>query len=289
MSPSMVEPVIAEVSAGAASSGLAEGVTMRPRPDSLVQSYVRSADKTTTLLLDQDAWTLITPGGLSREPLDASPALHLSRLDVGRLARGARVRVVIADFWLRHLVIEWPKGVSSQAECAAYLGLRFREVHGVSAPEWQFALDRDSVAPRVLACAVPAALVSAVQVWVRQHPIHLVGLSSDFVTQYNEFLPRFREPKGALGALAVVRGTRLMLGLWRDAQWLAVRSLPTSEEEVGATVARALEAWSLAHPHPDAGKRPPVGVLYGVGTVGLSGVEAALPSAWKIERCGGAA
>ncbi len=284
MSRSMVEPRIA----GRTRDATGDVGAPAPRPDTMVQAYARAKDKEVTLLLDAEAWVLVAPGRVIRQPLDASPAVHLSQLDASSLARGAGIRVVFGDGWLRHLVVEWPAGVSSRAECEAYLGLRFREVHGIASPEWQFALDCDSVTRRVLACAVPVALVSAVQAFVRQHRLRLVGMSGDFVTQYNHLHRRFKEPKGVLGALAIARGARLMLGLWRDGQWLAIRSLPISDGEVGVTVARALEAWSFAHASGAPPKGVPAGVLYGVGTVGASGVESALPSAWKIERCGGA-
>lgn len=231
------------------------------------------------LRLGADAWLLATPAGTRRQPLDGAPALQLERLEAEPAGRGARLRVVLGDGWLRYLVLHWPRGVRSGAERRAYAAHRFREVHGVAEPEWSLAVDRDAAVFPALGCAVPAVLVGALQAFAEQRGLKLESVTGDFVACFNERRSGFREPPGGFGALAVAREGRITVGLWRDGAWRTLRSQPLGSNEAWE-VLRMLETWSL-QAVDDPAEELPVGVLY------AAGFEASAPAGWRVEQRGG--
>lgn len=242
------------------------------------------------LRLDADAWVLASPAGVRRQPLDGAPALQLEHFEFdAAAARARRLQVVIGDGWLRYLVARWPQRLRRADERRAWLAHRFRAVHGVADPEWMIATDRDAVGFPVLACAVPAALIAAVQAFADRRRLRLDGVAGDFIVCFNRHQSSFGEPAGSFGALALAREGRVTVGLWRDAAWLALRSQPLGEDGAGLVV-RTLEGWCAAHAAESEAAaatgatrqgQSPAGVLYAVG------FEASAPAGWRVERRGG--
>ena len=127
-------------------------------------------------------------------------------------------------------------------ERAAFLAHRFAEVHGVGAPEWVVQADRDAYDLPALGCAVPAAVIAAVQGFAARHGYALAGIEADFVATYNRLRARFRDADGEPAALAVLHDGRLTVGLWRSGAWRGVRSQSVRDD--GASALRLmLEAW----------------------------------------------
>lgn len=268
MSRSMVEPRIGSAAQGHETGG-----------GDLAQAYAHQTEKDPLLLLDADAWVMITPDELRRQTLDGAPAVQLENLQTGRLRNNARVSVVLHDVWLRHLVVYWPQGVSSRAERAAFLAHRFREVHGVGAPEWALAVDRNSVGQTALASAVPAALVSAIQGFVRSRNMRLDGVVGDFAACFNRWQSSFNEPRDVFGALVVARNGRVTAGLWRDGDWQALRGQPVTDD-ASATVRTMLGSWTLGGAIGQAAQATPLGELHSVG------LDIGSPPGWRVTRCG---
>ncbi len=224
------------------------------------------------LRLDAEAWVLSGPAGRLEQVHGGVPAAALgelqAQLPVAR--RGARLRVVLGDAWLRYLVLTWPPGVRRGGERRAYLIHRFREVHQVAAPDWVLSVDRDVVNFPALACAVPAALLAAVQDFAGAARLRLAGVSGDFVDCFNRAQGRFDEAPGSPAALALRRGQRLTVGLWRDGAWRAVRSRVAGEAAAAAELGYLLGDDGAA---PARGSE--AGVLYTVGAVD------AAPPGWR--------
>lgn len=235
----------------------------------------------TLLRLEREAWVLQEPGGQVRWALDgAAPAAALERLQPAGGLRGRRLRVRLADAWLRYLVVRWPQGVRSAAERAAFLAHRFAEVHGIASPDWVLAADRDAHDLPALACAAPAPVVAAVQGFAARHGCVLDGISGEFITAYNTLRRRFDEADGARAALALLRDGRLTVGMWAGGAWAGVRSQAVRDD--GAAALRLmLEAW-MRDAAPDArptaqgaARAQPGGVVYAAGFAGE------LPAAWR--------
>ena len=178
------------------------------------------------LLIDTDAICLGNNGAARRVEFNGMPEAGLAALtgeSAGMIRRGARWHVLLADALVRYLVIHWPAGLRGRAEREAFVAHRFREVHGVVAPEWQIAIECSAADLPVLACAAPAVLVDAVGAWAQRNRQRVVGITGEFIGAYNRARSRLAYP---LGALALQRGGRVTVGLWRDAAWQALRSQP---------------------------------------------------------------
>ena len=255
----------------------------------------------TLLRLERDAWVLDGPDGTRRCALEGgAPAAALDALQPPAPGRGRALRVRVADAWLRYLVVNWPQGLRTAGERAAFLAHRFGEVHGVGAPEWVVQADRDAHDLPALGCAAPAAVIAAVQGFAARHGYTLAGIEGGFIATYNRLRARFREPDGEPAALAVLHDGRLTVGLWRSGAWRGVRSQPVRDD--GATALRLmLEAWGreadLVHAsaaNPDA--RPALagavqagkmqsansqaGGMRG-GVLHAAGYEGAVPEGWR--------
>lgn len=228
----------------------------------------RSAER--LLRLEPDAWLLCDADGERRQPHGGDPAAVLPALGAS-LRGGARLKVVLGDGWLRYLVLRWPAGVRTAEERQAFMLHRFRTVHDIAAPDWAFAADRDAVRFPSLACAAPAALITAINMLGRAPGVRLGEVVGDFVDRYNRLQRSFDEAAGTLGALAILDGERLTAGVWRDGAWLAVRSRAVGADAMG-DLARMLEGWHTEH--APAGE----GTLYACGIA-----PAALPG-WRIVR-----
>lgn len=230
------------------------------------------------LCLEAGAWTLGTGPGARRIAFNgALPAAALEALDAAAASPRRRLQVVLDDSWLRYLVVRWPDALRGRDERQAYLAHRFHEVHGIAEPEWTFAFDRGPVHFPVLACAAQHAVTDGIEAFARARRLRLVGVAGSFVHCFNRLQGRLDSAAGALGALAVARGSRLTVGLWRDGAWQALRSQNVGEH--GPQVLRqTLESWTLRAPGADG-----AGVLY------TSGIVPAAPSGWRAEDAGDAA
>jgi hypothetical protein len=251
----------------------------------------------TLLRLERDAWVLDGPDGMRRCALDGgAPAAMLDTLPPSAPGRGRPMRVRVADAWLRYLVVQWPPGLRTAGERAAYLAHRFGEVHGVGAPEWVLQADRDAHDLPALGCAVPAAVIAAVQGFAARHGYALGSIEADFVATYNGMRRHFREADGEQAVLAVLHEGRLTVGLWRSGAWRGVRS-QSVRDEGGSALRLMLEAWGrdaevvVAPGAPTGTKRPPAAVrgAPGQGVLYAAGYAGPTPEGWRRGDVGRAA
>lgn len=230
----------------------------------------RSADW--QLRLDGEAWTLHTSDGVQRREVAGVPEVALAHIEA-RVSNGKRsLSVILGDTWLRYLVIPWPPGMWRGDERRGFMEHRFRRVHEVGEPDWVLTMDRGVVNYPALACAVPAPLLNAVRDFAEVRNLSLASITGDFPASFNACRRRLDEPPGTLAALALLRGSRLTVGLWRDGAWLAVRSQNVAA--LGADLLQVLlESWRVEFA---AGGGPDErGVLYAAGPVAMG------PAAWR--------
>lgn len=230
------------------------------------------------LALDSAGWHLHHGGGVIRVAVDKDPAAALATLavpSVGRRLLRPRLKVDIADHWLRYLVIEWPVGLRGRAERATWVSDRFLAVHGIESGAWVTTLDRDATGSTTLACAAPRALVDAVASFARAGRMRIDAFGGHFAQTYNRLLPRLG---AGAGALALCCDGRLTLGLWRGGSWQRVRSLAVGATP-GLTLSQTFAAWL-----PGLGARVEGGLLH---TLGIE--PAFLPAGWSTVALGAGA
>lgn len=230
----------------------------------------RSADW--HLRLDGETWTLHTAEGVQRQEVAGAPEAALASMEARSGAGKTGLSVILGDAWLRYLVITWPLGMRRSDERRGFMAHRFSRVHEIAEPEWCLAMDSSVADYPALACAVPASLLNAVRDFAEVRNLSITGVTGDFPASFNDCLDHFDEHAGTLGAFALLRGSRLTVGLWRDAAWLAVRSQNVAAQG-GEPLQALLESWRVefsAAGDPDA-----LGVLYAAGPL------AKVDSAWR--------
>lgn len=186
----------------------------------------RSSGEVRRLLIEPDAIRVLGRAQARPIPYEwgLDEALAALAADAGAgVGRGSQWELVFADALVRYAVVRWPAGLRGAAEREAVVGLRFREVHGIGAPDWRIAVERTASRIPSIACAVPVAHIEALESWAGSHRLRLAGVTGEFVFAYNRVCSRLDQ---AFGALAVQRGGRITVGLWRDAQWQSLRSQP---------------------------------------------------------------
>ncbi|HJV26885.1 MAG TPA: hypothetical protein VJ673_14450 [Aromatoleum sp.] len=229
------------------------------------------------LLVEPDAFDVAARGPLRRVEFAGRPqeALPLLSQEGDPAIRPNTIwEVLLADGLVRYLVVEWPAGLRGRPERAAFVAHRFREVHGIESPEWQFAIEPSVTGVPTIACAAPVELIAAVDEWAARNRLRIARITGEFVATYNRLRSRLDNP---LGALAIERGGRLTVGLWHDATWLALRSQPQGAGGANplGQLLQALQA--------RAGKQADGGTLYRAGT------DLEAPGGWASVALGGEA
>lgn len=204
--------------------------------------------------VDADTCT-VEAAGQSHRIAIAIDAPDWSAALAARVPPGARVVVRIADHHTRYLVVQWPAGVRASREREAWLDHQFKTAHGLDRTEWTVAIDRDPVNDPRIACALPTALLVRLNACVATRKAVTVSLTGDFVDAFNHVGRRI---DAVDGALAVTRGQRMTLGLWRDGRWQRVVS-QVVENGDGAAAQRILTQLRVT------GEASAAGVLYSTG------------------------
>ncbi|HMW53260.1 MAG TPA: hypothetical protein PLN96_16175, partial [Zoogloea sp.] len=169
------------------------------------------------------------------------------------------------------LRIDWPAGLRA-AERAAFTAHRFHSVFG-DMGTWAILADQGAVGFPSLACAIPAALVAAIDEAAQSRTLRVASLQPAYVSDFNRCRGRFRDD----GAFARLETARITVGLWGDGRWRAFRSHPVELADAAAA-GRCLTALLKTLPLEDL---VPAGTLYtrGGDAVGPD----ALPAGWRGE------
>ncbi|WP_088179411.1 hypothetical protein [Zoogloea sp. LCSB751] len=221
-----------------------------------------------TLHIGPDALRLQCRAGAIERPLiDADWGAALAALPV--LPRFSRLRVRIADRYVRYLRVAWPPGLSAE-ERRVFVEYRFVEVFG--AGPWAVLTDRNAAGPQCLAAALPLSLRDALRDWARTRRLSLRAVEPAFLADFNEGRRRLRGD----GAFARQERGRVTIGLWAAGAWRALRSLPVGEADGRAAVDGLV---ALLATLPEA---PAAGTFH---VAGVQPADAPLPSGWTHADC----
>lgn len=158
--------------------------------------------------------------------------------------RGASLRVVLSDHFVRYAMLPWHGELVSRAERDSLARHLFADKYGAVSQDWHVQLAAPHYGQPTLACAIDAALRDALLALAAQHGMQLTSLQPRLAMACDTFASRlerdavlFVHEAGRLtglvsrdGVWQTVRSVRLGQGLWRDA-WLTreveVMGLPT--------------------------------------------------------------
>lgn len=149
------------------------------------------------------------------------------------------VRVVLSGHFVRWQLLPWRDALVHPRELAAYAGLRFREVFGTPAAQWQVAYAATAPGHAVAACAIDTALVAALRARCAAAGTRLVA-----VTPYASLaFGRWRRTVGQQPAFfGVLEPGHVALGLLEGGHWRSLRSarLPLEAPRLGDALRRLL-------------------------------------------------
>ena len=149
-----------------------------------------------------------------RGAVDALPqALHAYR--------GHDVSVVIADQFVRYVLLPWNAAFKSTEQWMALARHRLTAVHGAAAADWEIKLTETAPTGPRLACAADRELVRALTATLAAADARLVSAQPFLVTAFN----RIRASIGHGSCWVVIEEPgRLTLAFIQRGVWVAIRS-----------------------------------------------------------------
>ncbi|HWJ35201.1 MAG TPA: hypothetical protein VNR70_08040 [Steroidobacteraceae bacterium] len=97
----------------------------------------------------------------------------------------ARVRVVIADHWVRYSVVPWSDALSSATERLAHARELMTGVFGAEMSDWTVSLSDAPPGSSRLASAMPTALLQALRDSAARHGHRLASVQPQLIAAYN--------------------------------------------------------------------------------------------------------
>ncbi|HEY4974358.1 MAG TPA: hypothetical protein VII41_12165, partial [Steroidobacteraceae bacterium] len=119
--------------------------------------------------------------------------------------QAARLRLVIADHWVRYTVVQWSAELSSPEESLAHARELLASVYGDALSDWVVSLSDAPPGVARVACAMPRALLDALTALTESSGMHLTSLQPQLVAAYNGW--RHRLPQSAAWFVTVDEGS----------------------------------------------------------------------------------
>jgi len=119
----------------------------------------------------------------------------------------ARMRVVVADQWVRYTVVPWSDALSSADERMAHARELMASIFGDALGEWTVSLSEAPPGASRLACAMPTALLEALREAAARHGQKLASIQPQLIAAYNTW--RHRLPTDAAAWFVTVEAGSL--------------------------------------------------------------------------------
>lgn len=126
--------------------------------------------------------------------------------------RNARLRLVIADQWVRYVVVPWSDALTSAAERLAHARELLAGVFGASADDWTVSLSDAPPGMHRLASAVPTALIDGARELATRHGMSLASIQPQLIAAFNTWR-RFLPAGGTAWFVTVEEGSLAALRL----------------------------------------------------------------------------
>lgn len=112
------------------------------------------------------------------------PLEALGRLLAGEPWCGARLRVVLADHWVRYAIVPWTAALNSAQERLGHARQILASIYGEGVAGWDVRISEAPPSVSRVACAVPGELITAVSDICRERGGVLLSLQSQLVASY---------------------------------------------------------------------------------------------------------
>jgi hypothetical protein len=119
--------------------------------------------------------------------------------------QAARLRLVIADHWVRYTVVKWMAELSSQEESLAHARELLASIYGDALSDWVVSLSEAPPGIARVACAMPHALLDALTSLSKRCGMQLSSLQPQLIASYNGW--RHRLPQTPAWFVTVDEGS----------------------------------------------------------------------------------
>jgi len=156
-----------------------------------------------------------------RAALDALPAALAD-------FRGRDVSVVLADQFVRYVLLPWNAALKSPEQWLALARHRLGAVHGAAAADWNVRLTETAPSGPRLACALDRELLAELAARLLAANVRLVSVQPFLVAAFNRLRSDIRNAVGDGSCwLVIEEPRRLTLAFIQRGVWVAVRSRRT--------------------------------------------------------------
>lgn len=187
--------------------------------------------------IEPDRVALVRQSGLFKKRLIADTVLPLDiRTAEGVQAfgqalanerwRGCRARIVLADRLLHYFVVDRPQGARHAQEIELAVAMRFEDVFGEAATDWNIRADLTPFAANDLACACRKSLLKDLQQQCKAAHIGIETITPFAVSEWNR---RPRQAKRSGQWFVVVCRDGLWAARRNEKAWLCARQLQWRE------------------------------------------------------------
>jgi len=164
--------------------------------------------------------------------------------------RGAVLRVVLADCWVRYVVVPWAAELASADERLAHARQLLASTYGDAVSGWEVSLSDAPPHCARVACTAPAELLDGIRDLCSRHKVKLASLQPQLIAAYENW--RHCLPASGAWFVTVGEGT-LAAARLSEYGWDRVHSV-----RIGADWARDLKRLQtfgrLASVNPEEGK-----------------------------------
>lgn len=139
----------------------------------------------------------------------------------------ASVHVVLSGSFVRWQLLPWRPELSQASELATYAALRFRDVFGRAADDWQVFHSAQPPGKTVPACAVDAALMTALHNTCEAAGARLASVTPYFASAFDHWRKALGERTAWFG---LIESDCLSLALLQGGDWLGLRAQRHDED-----------------------------------------------------------
>lgn len=172
---------------------------------------------------------LLSDSSLAESELGAQAlTARLDMLVADTGSSGLPTAVILADEWVRMFIVTPPRNAVRLKDYQAAAAMRFQALYGEAMNDWQLEADWDTRWP-FLACAMPQAMLVALNATAAKHQLTMTQIEPQFVTAWNRWCSVLKSHAW----FGLVQGNMLTLGVIGEQRLCAVRAaaIPADAEE----------------------------------------------------------
>lgn len=134
--------------------------------------------------------------------------------------RGAALRLILSDAFVRYALVPWNDHLSHEPEHLLFARHQFASTYGPIAKQWAVRLSLDRAGESHVACAVDQPCLDRLTAIARDSRLTCVSLQPLLMAAFNRWRGQLREP---IQWLVIVEGAMLCGALLSRDRWLALR------------------------------------------------------------------